>query len=104
MDEELERCLDDARAAADACEAYLAGLPADSDELREAVALLAAPAAVARALDELADGPPELTLAAAGLLRDIAADAAGRLDGRSEVADALRTAAESAERLLDAAG
>jgi hypothetical protein len=103
MNEELERCLADARACADACEAYLGGLTAGSAELRAAVDLLAAPAAVARALDELAGRPPQITLAAAGLLRDLAADAARRLDGATGLADALRTASASAERLLAAA-
>jgi ElaB/YqjD/DUF883 family membrane-anchored ribosome-binding protein len=104
MHEELERCLADARACADACEAYLRGLPSGSVELREAVGLLAAPAAAARTLDELADGLSSLTLAAAHMLQQLAADAAQRLDGRTELAGALRTAAASSAHLLAAAG
>ncbi|HET8528686.1 MAG TPA: hypothetical protein VFL60_07240 [Gaiellaceae bacterium] len=100
MDEELERCLADARVCADACEAYLGGLPEGSAELRDAVDALAAPAAVARTLDELADQPRPLALAAARLLHELAAGAVDRVDGRSELADALRAVADSTARLL----
>ena len=103
MDEELYRCLVDARACADVCEAYLGSLPQGSAELRRALDLLAAPAAVARTLDDLADQPLPLTLAAAHLLHDLAGTAAERVDGRPELAHALRVVAESSERLVRAA-
>ena len=99
MDEELYRCLVDARACADVCEAYLGSLPQGSAELRRALDLLAAPAAVARTLDQ----PLPLTLAAAHLLHDLAGTAAERVDGRPELAHALRAVAESSERLVRAA-
>ena len=82
MDEELERCIADARVCADMCEAYLGTLPQGSAELRRAVDLLAAPAAVARTLDDLADQPLPLTLAAERLLHDLAGAAAERVVGR----------------------
>jgi hypothetical protein len=104
MHEELERCLAAARACADACEAHLDELPDRSPELREAVDLLAAPAAVARTLEDLVDQPLQLTLAAARLLGDLAAHAAERVDGAPELEDALRAVADSTERLLAAAG
>lgn len=103
MDEELERCIADARVCADMCEAYLGSLPQGSAELRRAVDLLAAPAAVARTLDDLADQPLPLTLAAARLLHDLAGAAAERVDGRPALAQALRAVAESSVRLVRAA-
>jgi hypothetical protein len=103
VEEELERCLADARACADVCEAYLGSLPQGSAELRGALDVLAAPAAVARTLDDLADQPLPLTLAAARLLHDLAGTAAQRVDGRPELAHALRAVAESSARLVRAA-
>jgi hypothetical protein len=103
VDDELERCLADARACADTCETYLASLPEGSAELRAAVDVLAAPAAVARVLDELVDQPLSLTLAAARLLHELAGAAAERVDGKSDLTRALRAVAESSERLVRSA-
>lgn len=107
--DELARCLVDARTAADAAEAVLeAARELEDPELRRRAArALIAPAAVARVLMDLIDQPPQLVLAATRLLRDAAGTAADdmesfpALDTRQLVA-ALRTAAASCERLLEA--
>jgi hypothetical protein len=85
------------------CEAYLARLDGD-DDVRRAVDVLAAPAAVARILIELIDQPPQHVLAAARLCRELATTAAAVLDGPPEVVDALRAVADSAGDLVDSAG
>jgi hypothetical protein len=102
--DELARCLVDARAAAEACEAYLNAAGRDPDELLHAVDALAAPAAVARVLIELIDQPPQLVLAAVRLCRDLAAAAADHDHTPLEVVAALRTAAQSCAALLESAG
>ena len=102
--DELSQCLLDARTCAEACEAYLTRLGSDGEALRHAVDVLAAPAAVSRTLIELIDQPSQLVLAAARLCRDLSSAAAGALDGPPEVVAALRGAADSASRLVAAAG
>ena len=93
--DELTRLLVDARACAEACEAYLSAHP-------EAIHDLAAPVAVSQVLIELIDHPPELVLAAIRLCRELTASAAETCDD-PEVVTALRTVAASAAALLDAA-
>ena len=102
--DELARCLVDARNCAEACEAYLDALDGADGELRRAVDVLAAPAAVSRILIELIDQPPQLVIAAARMCRELAAAAADELDGPAEVAAALRAVAASAADLVEAAG
>src|SRR5438067_4495038 len=79
--DELARCLVDARNCAEVCEAYLAALDGAGDDLRRAVDVLAAPAAVSRILIELIDQPPQSVLAAARLCRELATAAADELGG-----------------------
>jgi hypothetical protein len=93
--DELARLLVDARACADACEAYLSAHP-------EAIHDLAAPVAVARVLIDLIDHPPELVLAAVRLCLELTVTAAGTFTA-PEVVTSLRTVAASATALLDAA-
>ncbi len=108
--DELARCLVDAHRCADAAEALLETLGRSTGTRTQQAVLdaLLAPAAVSRVLIELLDHPPELTLAAALLLRGTAESAAAMLDelrgdvDTSECATALRAAAESAQRLVDA--
>jgi hypothetical protein len=102
--DELARCLVDARNCAEVCEAYLAGLDGSEGELRRAVDVLAAPAAISRILIELIDQPPQLVLAAARLCRELASTAAEDLAGPPEVVQALRAVADSAGDLVEAAG
>jgi hypothetical protein len=102
--DELARCLVDAESCAETCEAHLAGLNGAEGELRRAVDVLAAPAAVSRILIELIDQPPQLVLAAARLCRELATSAADELDGPPEVVACLRTVSESAGDLIEAAG
>jgi hypothetical protein len=97
--DEVARCLVDARACADACEAYLAGDAARPEDIRT----LAAPAAVSRVLIELIDHPPELVLAAVRLCHDLTAAAARDAAAPAEVVDALRAVASSSADLLEAA-
>ena len=102
--DELSQCLLDARTCAEMCEAYLTRLRSDGEGLRRAVDVLAAPTAVSRTLIELIDQPPQLVLAAARLCHELASAAAEALDGPPEVVTALRGAADSASRLVAAAG
>jgi hypothetical protein len=102
--DELARCLVDARAAAEACEAYLEAAARDPGVLQHAVDTFAAPAAVARVLIELIDQPPHLVLAAVRLCHELASDAAEHDGAPPEVVAALRTAAASSALLLEAAG
>jgi hypothetical protein len=95
--DELAQLLVDARACAEACEAYLAVDP-------DALHILAAPVAVSQVLVELIDHPPEIVLAAVRLCRELAAAAAAALDAEPDVAAALRRVAASASALLEAAG
>ena len=107
--DELARCLVDARHCAEACEAFLESLR-ERGELaarRPVVDALVAPAAVARVLIDLIDHPPELVLAATRLCRDAAEHAVARVAGlphqeAASLAAALRRAADSCDRLLDA--
>jgi hypothetical protein len=102
--DELSRCLVDAEKCADTCEAYIDDATLDGEELRRAVHILAAPAAISRVLIDLIDHPPPLVLAAVRLCRDLTATAADELQGPPNVVDALRTASASAAALLEAAG
>ena len=103
--DELARCLVDARNCAAACEDYLSQIEDGGGDLRHAVDVLAAPAAVSRILIELIDHPHQLVLAAARLCRELTATAAEQLNGGPpDVVAALRAAAESAGALVDAAG
>jgi hypothetical protein len=99
--DELARCLSDARACAEICEAYLRTV--DDRDAEATVRTLAAPTAVARVLIELIDQPPQLVLAAVRLCRDLTASAAETLGGPPDVVSALRAASVSAAALLDAA-
>jgi hypothetical protein len=110
--DELARCLVDARECAEKTEAFLDSVrTCDDVELQNRVlGALVAPAAVARALIELIDQPPELMLAAARLCRDTAREGAARLRAIGDELDtgetiaALDTTVESCGRLLDVAG
>ena len=111
MADELARCLLDARSCADAAEALLESVRGSGDAEVQRVVLdaLVAPVAVARVLMELLDHPPQLTLAAAHLLRDTSESAAlrltalgGRVDA-DEVIRALGAVVESSGRLLEVA-
>jgi hypothetical protein len=75
--DELARCLADAEACAEACEALLARTTElDDDTVRKHIVnVVVAPAAVARVLVDLIDQPQQLVLAAASLCRDISTDA-----------------------------
>ena len=108
--DELARCLTDAGACADACEALLerARDLRDPELQRAVVTALVAPAAIARVLIDLIDHPPQLVLAACRLCRDSARAAvaelerlAGHLDVSKALA-ALAAAAASCDVLLDA--
>jgi hypothetical protein len=108
--DELARCVTDAQACADACEALLESVRgAADDDAQRVIRALVAPAAIARVLVDLIEQPPELVLAACKLCRDSADDAIARLealDGRidaSSVVPALRASAASCGRLIDAA-
>lgn len=108
--DELARCLSDAARSADACEEVLESLHGRSQNDRERVlAVLVAPAAIARALIDLIDQPPRLVLAACRLCRESARTAIGELellDARVDVSAALAAldaSAASCETLLDAA-
>ncbi|MGH3049366.1 MAG: hypothetical protein ACRDLK_04340 [Gaiellaceae bacterium] len=101
----------DARACAEACEALLEAVRGelDTETSERLVAALAGPAAVSRVLIDLVDRP-SLLLACASVCRDTARAAVGELDvlelpvDASEARGALLAAAESCDRLLDAAG
>jgi len=106
--DELARCLTDAEACAEACEAFLESVRgAADDNARRVVHTLVAPAAIARVLIELIDQPPQLVLAACRLCRDSTRKAIEDMErlgaATSTVVAALRTSAESCERLLAAA-
>jgi len=109
--DELARCLVDARNCAAACEQLLENARGlDDDALRQRlVSALVAPAAVARVLGDLIEQPPSLVLAACRLYCDSARGAIDVLEGldlpidASGVLTALRTSAESCQRLIDAA-
>jgi hypothetical protein len=110
--DELARCLVDARECAEASEAFLDSMRASGDAaLRHRVlGALVAPTAVARALIELIDQPPELLLAAARLCHDTAQEGAARLRsienelGADQAIAALEATAASCARLLEVAG
>lgn len=89
---ELAQLLADARACADACEAYLATSPTD--------AVLAA-AAACRVLDELRDPHPQLLIPAARVCADLALAAAAEAPLLEEP---LRRVAASASAVLDSSG
>jgi hypothetical protein len=107
--DELARCLVDARDCAEACERLLESARL-GDHHKVGLDALVAPAAVSRVLIELIDHPPQLALAAARLLADSAEAAAAVLTELGSAVDAdeavaaLRRAAESSRRLLEAAG
>jgi hypothetical protein len=108
--EELARCVTDAQACAEACEALLESMRDAVDaESRPVGRALVAPAAIARVLVELIDQPPEIVFAACRLCRDSARDAIRDLEAlgdrvdASEVIPALRASADSCARLLGAA-
>jgi hypothetical protein len=106
--DELARCLVDALRCAESCERLLAS-PHPAAQRKTAFDALVAPVAVAQVLIELIDYPPQIALAAARLLADTADAGAARLAelGRPEADEAiaaLRRAAASAHRLLEAAG
>jgi hypothetical protein len=107
--DELARCLVDAERCAERCEAFLEGLRerGDLERQRAVVDALVVPAAVARVLIDLIDQPEELVLAATRLCRDAAQNALAGMDGiegpeATALAAALRTAAASCGRLLEA--
>ena len=100
--DELARCLVDARACAEACEAYLGR--ATGDEQQRAVGILAPSAAVSRVLIELIDQPPQLILAAVRLCYDLSSAAADELGAPDEVVAALSGVAASARALLESTG
>lgn len=110
--DELARCLVDARHCADTCESFLESLRQADDVTahRAVVNALLVPAAVARVLIDLIDHPPELVLSATRLCRDSAENAVLQLESlngadatdATAVTAALRTAAESCARLLEA--
>jgi hypothetical protein len=109
--DELARCLTDAAACADACEALLEEVreAGDAELQRAAVAALVAPAAIARVLIDLIDHPPQLVLAACRLCRDSARAAATELERLTDRVDASKTlaalgaTAASCDVLLEAA-
>jgi hypothetical protein len=109
--DELARCLVDAERCAASCEELLATARSASDSALQKVVVEAVvpPAAIARVLIELIDQPPRLVLAACRLCRESAQAAARELDDLvadldcAETVAALRAAARSCERLLDAA-
>jgi hypothetical protein len=107
--DELARCIADAERCADACERLLAA-SVDPDVRRPIADAVIAPAAVARVLADLVEQPAPLVLAAARLCRDIATEAAERLDALdhdvdvTEAADALRSCASSCALLLAVVG
>ena len=109
--DELARCLTDAEACADACEALLESVQASGDAAlqRHVVAALVAPAAISRVLIDLIDHPPQLVLAACRLCCESARAAIAELEtvhdrlDASAALPALRAVADSCERLLDAA-
>ena len=107
--EELARCLEDARACAEACERLLESLDAGEEPEARSTVIRAVlgPAAVSRVLIELIDQPRELVLGAARLCHDTAGEAVALLarleDARThEAAAALRTCAASCAALLEA--
>jgi len=103
--DELGRCLADAESCAVACEQLLESLRGGEDaELQRRVSeTVLVPAGVARTFVELID-EPQYVLAAARLFRTTALQAVAMLDelDAAEAAAALRTAAASCQRLLDA--
>lgn len=109
--DELARCLTDAAACAEACEALLEAVDelGDDELKRTVVSALLAPAAIARVLIDLIDHPPQLVLAACRLCRESARAAALELEGLDSRVDlsaalqALRRAADSCDGLLVAA-
>ncbi len=107
--EELGRCLEDARACAEACEHLLESLDDDEDHRvkRTVVRTVLGPAAVSRVLIDLIDQPMEIVLAAARLCSDTGRDAAevlqGLDDGRTqEAVAALQACAASCAALVNA--
>jgi hypothetical protein len=108
--DELARCLTDAEASADACEALLESMrDAAGDDAQRVLQALVAPAAIARVLIDLIDQPPRLVLAACTLCRESAREAIDDLEALGERVDAsavvpaLRASADSCGQLLDAA-
>jgi hypothetical protein len=108
--DELARCVTDAQASAEACEALLESMrDAGDHDAQLVVRALVAPTAIARVLVELIDQPPELVLAACRLCRESARDAIASLEAlgarvdASTVLLALRASAASCGRLIDAA-
>jgi hypothetical protein len=109
--DELAQCLLDAERCADTCEALLEQVQRGADaELQERVlAILVAPAAVARILIELIEHPPHLVLAACRLCRESAFAAADQLEAlgvqldSADAISALRASAGSCGQLLDVA-
>jgi len=108
--DELARCVTDAEACAEACEALLeSARDAADDDARRVLRALVAPAAIARVLIDLIDQPPQLVLAACTLCRESARTAIHDLEAlgdrvdASEVVPALRASADSCAQLLDAA-
>jgi hypothetical protein len=108
--DELDRCVWDARACAEACEALLESLrESTDDESRRLARALVPPAAIARVLVDLIDQPPQLLLAVCRLCHDSARSAIDELEALADHVDgsravpALRASADSCARLLLAA-
>jgi hypothetical protein len=109
--DELARCLVDARACAEACEQLLEEIRDVDDGVtrQHVISALVGPAAVARVLVDLIEQPPSLVLAACRLCRESAESAVLVLEANGAAFDgaaataALRAAAASCQRLIDAA-
>jgi hypothetical protein len=107
--DELARCVTDAQASAEACEALLEAVRDAAREDAQRIARTLVPqAAIARVLIDLIDQPPQLVLAACKLCSDSARDAIRDLERSnggldvSRAVSALRASAESCDRLLEA--
>jgi len=110
--DELAQAVVDARACATACEELLESARGGLGEerQRELLSALVAPTAISRILIDLIDRPPLLVLAATRVCRETSLQAIADLDRLALPLDAgaavaaLRSAAESCGRLLEAAG
>jgi hypothetical protein len=110
--DELAQAVVDARACATACEELLQAARGrlGGDREHELLAALVAPTAISRILIDLIDRPPMLVLAATRVCRETSLQALGELErlalplDADHAATALRAAAESCGRLLEAAG
>jgi hypothetical protein len=107
---ELARCMTDAQACAEACEALLESMrEATDDDSRRVIRALVPPTAIARVLVDLVDQPRQLLLAVCRLCHESARSAVDDLEAfgspvdAARVIPALRASAESCEQLLLAA-